>query len=1298
MAFTPGNDINILQGTDLSVVGAGAGDDTYILDGNLLSPNQHITISDTQGNNVLHLIGGLEIQEAKVANNAIELVLNNGAIVDVLGADTFTYVLGGDELTGNGGKTENYNDFVTNDLGLTVPATATATANNITVNNDGTTNVSAPSYSIAANSNIVQEGNAVQFTVTSTHAVDQDVTLTYQIVGATQGGITHAADGSDFVHMTGTVTIPAGQTEATFSITPVDDGVTEPLEGFKVELLDNNFNSVADSGVVAIEDPQGQGQTYNLTPNMDNITGTDYNDTVIGSVVYTYDADTGDYDNLGGTFNQLDTINGAGGDDTLVLNVVDPDDHGFDLDWATIQSIEHLVINATDGIENTGYDDINTSVISGLKSVAINKVGYDAKVKLYASQTTDVSVSHLTDDAFVYIDGGHNINVNADGGYDDDIYIGKGNQLGSINASPAPTGAVNVTEVGTGDIKVYGGTDVTVNETTNSTVSDITVGDATHSKPSGNVTITQNINGTNLGGSSGNIDVDGGKTVNITVNASNVAQNDDSTGTLTVGGIFVTGESNTTQVTINENLSTQQVTTAGTPGTTETATVTFSDLSAGNSVKVGGLTFTATQALTAEQVAQAFADLQDGAITGDMAVNYGYFTGQLSGWTSGDSDGNKVVFTSTTPDENVNPNLSVSGTGVSVQESDGSSGTPGQSSSVDAKYGSVTISDNGGVAPISNVVINGFDDATITSDALKTLSLKDGSGTLNISTKQSTLNLTVNNVGSILSSVTTNIGPATGGPTALDITTTGANSYLSISSSTVEALTVEGTQLLDLTGSSLNALQTVTVKDSAGIKLDASGSTVTDVNASATSGNNTVAIDASHATYEGGSGTDDVTLASTTVDHAISLGDGNDTLTLAPGTTTLGATIDGGAGTADTLSMAAADLNTATASNTFEQHVTGFERVDVGDVVVNSSSPSTLGYSIDLSNLNNIHYVIVNAIEAYEDTSTSPATDYSASLTIDNLANNGTVELKGDIANDGNATATLTINIANADSNTSDVLNLILDAGFNVDVRDVDAGAVVANDIENINITSEIASASGKHELLLKADSATTININGDGNLDLILYHGTDNYDQAVTTIDASQMTGDLTVTAANDSETIMGGSGNDTLTAVGSQDVLNGGAGNDTLVVGQATGTPGEGDLAQLTGGAGDDTFDFSNYIPSVLNKYATIEDLQKGDSIVLNSDINSFDSNKIELANTAVFQDYANAAVQAANADQAAWFQYDGNTYIVEDLTNDSHEGQNDEYFEDGADAIICITGLVDLSTEAAYSQDHDLLHIFA
>lgn len=118
MAFTSQDDTNILQASDNAVVGAGAGDDTYILSAASLSANQVLTISDPNGNNKLQLVDGLEITSSQVAENVAVLTLSNAAEITILSADTFDYLIGGDPLTGAGAVEQTYASFVTQSLDL----------------------------------------------------------------------------------------------------------------------------------------------------------------------------------------------------------------------------------------------------------------------------------------------------------------------------------------------------------------------------------------------------------------------------------------------------------------------------------------------------------------------------------------------------------------------------------------------------------------------------------------------------------------------------------------------------------------------------------------------------------------------------------------------------------------------------------------------------------------------------------------------------------------------------------------------------------------------------------------------------------------------------------------------------------------------------------------------------------------------------------------------------------------------------------------------------------------------------
>lgn len=142
MAFTNQNDVNILQASDLAVIGAGAGDDRYIVTAATLTAGKSIQISDTQGANTLQLVGGLAITSSIVGANGVLLTLNNGATIEVLGAANFSFITGGDPLSGTGGTTQTFSQFVTQSLGIAAVPTGNATANGaaVTVNaNGGTT-------------------------------------------------------------------------------------------------------------------------------------------------------------------------------------------------------------------------------------------------------------------------------------------------------------------------------------------------------------------------------------------------------------------------------------------------------------------------------------------------------------------------------------------------------------------------------------------------------------------------------------------------------------------------------------------------------------------------------------------------------------------------------------------------------------------------------------------------------------------------------------------------------------------------------------------------------------------------------------------------------------------------------------------------------------------------------------------------------------------------------------------------------------------------------------------------------
>jgi len=200
--------------------------------------------------------------------------------------------------------------------------------------------------------------------------------------------------------------------------------------------------------------------------------------------------------------------------------------------------------------------------------------------------------------------------------------------------------------------------------------------------------------------------------------------------------------------------------------------------------------------------------------------------------------------------------------------------------------------------------------------------------------------------------------------------------------------------------------------------------------------------------------------------------------------------------------------------------------------------------------------------------------------------------------------------------------------------------------VETINIVADDSgegAADATHTMTLTADKATTVKVSGDAGMTLTLT-GSD----AVKTINASESTGNVTISDALKGVTFTGGAGDDTVTLD---------AGNT------------------VTGGAGDDTFTIN--LNTAVNDRSVITDFGAGDTIKMGSSANGSGADNalgdalVVNDPKATLDDYVNAATQA---EGVAWFQYEGNTYVV---VNDGAAG-----FDAKADYIVQLSGSVDLS----------------
>ena len=1041
-----------------------------------------------------------------------------------------------------------------------------------------------------------------------------------------------------------------------------------------VDDVDSTSDSVDASKTATDGGSQSAGQTFTLTTGVDTVIGTTDNDTIKGLI------DGGD-----STLTALDTIDGGAGTDTLAIDATGALTLPAGVSLSNVETMTLRSVGATTADTSTGYAGLTT--LNSTLAVAAN---------LTAAATTDINVSGAT--GAITVEGGKDVTVT-------DATANKAITVGDAAATTgSPAGTITVTDTdnsGAAVTTVTGGTDVTVTTTADATSGNIVVGHATNGAASGAVVVTQNTTSdASAAVTAGDVTVIGGSTITVAANIANTATTGNNTNVV-AGTYSATAGNTTTAVSITQTNTATDLEAVVTAGTNETSVLTFGALAAGEAVLVGetggatggtDLTFVASKALTAAEVAAAVASLTaaDTQAAGGVVAN-GYFTGALdAGWTSAAVSGATVTFTATTVGAKTNLDVYTDADGAGAADNgaaadadyaavvvDGTDDVTVAAQDVTATDGDVVVNDNA-TASITTVTLSGFNDADLNGlDALTTLSLTDGGNDVVLDTTQTTLALTLD--GMAVAS-TANLDDAGASITSLDVTASGSDSDIDLTATVLVSATIAASADLDLSGSTFGALETVTVTGSGDVALGDISADATALTASASTGAISATVDGTKAVVTTGSGNDTVTVDTAGISKNIDLGSGDDTLVLNTDTTTVptGA-VTGGAGT-DTLSMTIASAAAFDANTNLATAVTDFERLTISDRVDVDG-----GVTIDLEALG-FNYVTTNGTDDSVDTG-ADTTDDGDTLTLANIASNGTVVLNNTQTQTGHAnlTSAIVVSVKDAATGTADVLNV----ATNVVQADIDAGTLTAADVEAINITADDSDndhdsdgelfEAGERQLStldLNATSATTVTIDGDASLTLDMTGNT-----AVTAINASALTGNLTVTAFG-TATVTGGTGNDALTADGSGDTLLGGAGNDTL-----TGA----DLTTLTGGDGVDTFVVN--IPTNVNSYSTITDLSSGDVIQLTA-TESFVSSAITLAGTAVFQDYANAAVNglATDDEDAAWFQFGDNTYVV---INDDQADLVNADFENGADAIIQITGLVDLSA-ASYNMTDGTLEI--
>lgn len=428
----------------------------------------------------------------------------------------------------------------------------------------------------------------------------------------------------------------------------------------------------------------------------------------------------------------------------------------------------------------------------------------------------------------------------------------------------------------------------------------------------------------------------------------------------------------------------------------------------------------------------------------------------------------------------------------------------------------------------------------------------------------------------------------------------------------------------------LDELANVTVAGAGAVELTvADGDKLKAVNAAENTGGVTVDLsDAGNAAFTGGAGDDTLTVNGSKVAHT--LGAGDDTVVVkdtAFADLAKGFSVDGGEGT-DTLQMS------ATLAGEFK----------TADVATNFEILQLVGGNgtVDLDNFGDIDHVAVGALD-------------DDALTLNNMGNGGLLEYVAAPGQD------VTVSVKGADTGKTDVLNVTI-----ADDEAVTAGKLTVANVETINITADDTDLGEdgpvQHTMTLAADKATAVNISGDAELVLTL---TDS--NKITKIDASGNTGGLTVdltnitNEANAFVTLTGSSADDTIT-MGIGNVITGGEGNDIF-----------------TATAAGDT-------PAAATSFSTIMDFEAGDKLAITGMTTLAD--KVALTAEMTFDEAVNKALGTSTNGTAAWFEYQGNTYVVLDAV----DTEGTEAFAQN-DYIVKLNGIIDLSDAVVASNQLSL-----
>jgi hypothetical protein len=503
----------------------------------------------------------------------------------------------------------------------------------------------------------------------------------------------------------------------------------------------------------------------------------------------------------------------------------------------------------------------------------------------------------------------------------------------------------------------------------------------------------------------------------------------------------------------------------------------------------------------------------------------------------------------------------------------------------------------------------------------------------NYATATDAVNLVLNGGLKGTTAVTANAGTAT----TATITSSGA-------ANTVGALALAGATANSITALTINAVTDLTATLTATDFASTGTLTVTGagkvnvgngfdgavINASANTGGLTATTTTGvTSSVIGSAGADVITVAGTlTTTGSINLGAGDDKLLSAAGSIVATNTIDGGAGF-DT--VAASLINVTNAAK-----FVNFEAVDL-------SSNATLDLALVTG-------------------STITALTLSGGTGITNVSN---VNTGVGLSVSGNNTGSSVIGVKNAATTVSDTFGITFNGTADASATAlaktaIGAGAITVDNVEIVNIVSG-GTGFVANSLTLADSNLKTLAITGSQDLTLAFgtTGGTSSATVGVSLIDGSAATGKLSINAT----------GINTLTTGAT---IKTGSADDSITVGASGGTVLAGNT--LTGGAGKDTFTVTAAVYGANKIITTITDFTSADNVITGAAAGAAVT-KITLGAGITTLDLALGAT--TNAAGIQWFQYGGDTYVVNNFDTTAGAG--------ATDVVVKLSGLVDLTGAA-------------